>query len=69
MQIIIDSFNFALPLFNQKITWFLVEMKKWDGMRSDTVLKLNIIKSKNSPKNKKNVRRCSWRDDGKLEPK
>jgi len=48
-----DSLNFALPLFNQKITWFLVEIKKWDGMRSDTVLKLNIINSRNSPKKKK----------------
>jgi len=53
MYTIIDSLNFALPLFNQKMTWFLVEMKKWDGMRSDTVLKLNIINSKNSPKKKK----------------
>jgi hypothetical protein len=49
----IDSLNFALPLFSQKMTWFFVEIKKCEGIKSDTVLKLNIISKRNSPKKKK----------------
>ena len=49
----IVSLSRVLPLSNQKIAWLFVEIKKCEGIRSESVLKLNMISNKNSPKKKK----------------
>ena len=44
----------SLPLSNKKTTWFLVVIKKWEGIKSVKVWKLNANNSRISPKKKMN---------------
>jgi hypothetical protein len=49
----IISLRNMFPLSNKNITWDLKKKKKLDGIKSLSVLKLNKISNKISPKKKK----------------